>query len=644
MVAMPYKKTIKTAALALALMSSTTGAINATESADALPDELSQLIYKSALFPFYQENYFAGMTALQVAKQQNLLASNEDQADLLLGSLYLSYGMYDEAESIFLRLAEKLTDSDTSNRVWLQLAEIYFKTQSFEQAKTALERITEDLPSSLQERKTFLHGNTLLELSDHEAAVAHLSTADRNNIWYYYGLFNTGISLLNTEQKDAGYKALKHLTSATPPRKQELRTLQDKARLTLGYFELRNNKPQEAIKQFSNISLNSPYSLWGLYGLGRGAYVEEDYKNALKYWLALERHTADDVPMLEAKLAISQLYFRLGALQQSLNEFQNTIQLCEAELGKIDSTLETLNQEKTEGTFISQLLDGEIDDNKNESNYELILNRPDFTSVLASRQFDNLKQSYNELHVYKSTLVHWQRSITAFNDILTTRAKAFETKLPTIMNRHESLDIKNLKHTHSELTKLAQEISETEHAQALATDDELKLLNKLNKVASKLELLKDSMPANRHNKMLEKYRLLSGILNWNLETDFKPRLRRLNKGVQELGQLLDDTNKLESELKAAQESAPSEFSDYENRITGHANTITSLLETINQLQTAIEKEVANEFIAKLETKKENLKKLHTHARFAVAQIYDLSVTNPSSSQEEQPTPEEPATN
>ena len=60
--------------------------------------------YGEVLFHFYKEDYFPAIVRLLAAQQQGLLSEHEEQAELLLGGLYLSYGHHLEAAAIFERL------------------------------------------------------------------------------------------------------------------------------------------------------------------------------------------------------------------------------------------------------------------------------------------------------------------------------------------------------------------------------------------------------------------------------------------------------------------------------------------------------------------------------------------------------------
>ena len=597
-----------------------------------IPDDLNQLIYKSALFPFYQQDYFTGMTALHVAQEKELLTTNNTQAELLLGSLYLSYGMHEDAEAIFLRLAEHIEeDPQTLNRVWMQLGEIYHQTGEYEKSQEAISRISDDLPKSLLKRSTFIHGNALLELDKHKEAIELLANDDdAENIWYYSGLFNVGTKLLDNEETQAGYNALNHLISLPSPGIKEIRALQDKARITLAYYELKKGNTETAINHFSDISLTSPYSRWGLYGLGRSAYASEDYKNALTYWLELEKISAAGVPNIEAHLATSQLYFRLGALQQSLDGFNKTLDVCEQETAEIDELIRQLSDPE-DRYYLDALLTQSNAHLSKDDDFSPIFVRPYFTELLSGKQFDYLRENYKNLNFYKQHLLSWQQSISTFDEVLNIRQQGFENKLPQILNQHESLQLANLSAAYQQLSLKLQAIDKEQDSLSLANEDELKLLDKLALIEEKLDLFKDHLDTKKYQKLHEKYTLLKGLLLWNLDTDYKPRLRKLNKGLQEIANLLDNTTTLDTALKQAQKDAPNEFENYKNRINNYRDNIEQLLNTVDALHNEMFEQVQTHIVAILEQRKEHITKLHTHARFAVAQIYDLSLNDQTES-------------
>lgn|GEM_PF-4166146 len=62
--------------------------------------------YGEVLFYFYQEDYFPAIVRLLAAKKQEQFVNHSDEAELLLGGLYLSYGQISLA--VLQRSSDKL--------------------------------------------------------------------------------------------------------------------------------------------------------------------------------------------------------------------------------------------------------------------------------------------------------------------------------------------------------------------------------------------------------------------------------------------------------------------------------------------------------------------------------------------------------
>ena len=76
------------------------------------------LLLSGRLFP--GDRALAGRT-----KRQEQLENHADEAELLLGGMYLSYGHHLEAAEIFERLLADNVDSDIRDRTWFFLAKIW---------------------------------------------------------------------------------------------------------------------------------------------------------------------------------------------------------------------------------------------------------------------------------------------------------------------------------------------------------------------------------------------------------------------------------------------------------------------------------------------------------------------------------------
>ena len=94
--------------------------------------------YGEVLFYFYQDDYFPAIVRLLAAQEQGLLTEHLEQAELLLGGMYLSYGHHLEAAGIFERLLADNVDEEMRDRTWFFLAKIWKQRGYLENAEEAL--------------------------------------------------------------------------------------------------------------------------------------------------------------------------------------------------------------------------------------------------------------------------------------------------------------------------------------------------------------------------------------------------------------------------------------------------------------------------------------------------------------------------
>ena len=73
----------------------------------AAPPTVQDLAWGEVLFDFYQADHVPAITRLLVARQRGELPEHGDEAELVLGGLYLDYGMHAHAATIFESLLEQ---------------------------------------------------------------------------------------------------------------------------------------------------------------------------------------------------------------------------------------------------------------------------------------------------------------------------------------------------------------------------------------------------------------------------------------------------------------------------------------------------------------------------------------------------------
>ena len=150
--------------------------------------------YGEVLFYFYQEDYFPAIVRLLAAQRQQQLNNHTDEAELLLGGLYLSYGHHLEAAAIFEKMLADNVSKDIRNRTWFFLAKIWYQRGYFDKAQQAFGFVEGELPKNLQREALMLQSQMLIDTGEYDQAIALLQDFKDRTEWASYAKFNIGVA------------------------------------------------------------------------------------------------------------------------------------------------------------------------------------------------------------------------------------------------------------------------------------------------------------------------------------------------------------------------------------------------------------------------------------------------------------------
>ncbi|MFO7602219.1 MAG: hypothetical protein R6X06_00210, partial [Gammaproteobacteria bacterium] len=229
------------------------------------PQPINDLRYGETLFHFFQENYFSAITRLTVAEKQAPIRHQGAEPEVLLGSLYLSYGMHRAAGDIFTRLLDANIPQPTLDKTWFYLARLRYLAGHASAAQEALQNIKGTLPPYHEGSRWNLLTNILLRQQHYPQAIESLQRFNGEPIWNAYSQFNLGVTLAQTEQTREG-QAWLETVGRLPADAEELQALRDRAYLALGYTYIQAQKPQAANDAFGRVRLSGPLSNKALLG------------------------------------------------------------------------------------------------------------------------------------------------------------------------------------------------------------------------------------------------------------------------------------------------------------------------------------------------------------------------------------------
>jgi MoxR-like ATPase len=124
----------------------------------------------------------------------------------------------------------------------------------------------------------------------------------------------------------------------------------------------------------------------------------------------------------------------------------------------------------------------------------------------------------------------------------------------------------------------------------------------------------------------EKIRLLKGVLQWDLEKEFKPRLANIRRDLRQTGEALVQTQRSRRQVDESMRDEPTLFAAFNQRVDGLSPKIDNIKVRVDgalDAQLAFLQSIA---VDELLAQKKRLDAYTVQARFALAAIYDLSST------------------
>ncbi len=578
--------------------------------------------YGEALFYFYQDDYFPAIVRLLAALQRSQIDIHADDAELLLGGMYLSYGHHLEAANIFERLLAANVAPDIRDRTWFFLAKIWYQRGYLDKSEAALDYIVGELPENLRREALLLRSQILIDSGRHDAAVALLSDWDGTTEWASYAKFNVGVALVRGGRIDEARALLNDLGNLDPFN-EELLALRDKANLALGYALLQDGQAYAAKAPLQRVRLEGPFSNKALLGVGWADAEVSNFRRALVPWMELRSRDLLDSAVQEAMLAIPYAMAKLDAISQAADHYLNAIEAFYEESSRLDRTIEHIRS--------GDMFDDFVDDDPLDSTgwYWRLQALPEgpearyLFHLLASHEFQEGLKNYRDLSYLHRNLDRWQANVVVYENMLETRRQAYDERLPKVEEALARADIERMVAQKLEFDSALNNVEKSHDWLALATKREFSLWREISELENAAALEADIPEAN---DVRDKVRLLKGVLQWQLEREFKSRLWRLRRNLHETGEALVASQRSRRQIAETMRDEPQHFDALGERVYGLAPRIEAMkirVEDSLAEQRAFLQDVA---AGALQAQKQRLDVYTVQARFALAAIYDAAST------------------
>jgi lipopolysaccharide biosynthesis regulator YciM len=585
------------------------------------PTVVRDLHFGDALFYYYQGKDFDTITRLIAYRDWGRMPHHEAEVDLLLGGLYLSLGLHNEAGERFETLLTQSVPEGVRNRAWFYLGKVWYARGYLDRAERAIKEVQGRLTPDLEAERLHLLSNILMRQQRFDEAISLLNAwrgrKDQSD-WLAYAQYNLGVALV---RKGLLTEADPFLTSvgSLESGRRELRALKDRANLALGYAYLQNNQPDKAKAPLERVRLDGPYSNKALLGVGWADAAEGQYQAALTPWMELRDRNLLDSAVQEAYLAIPYAFAKLNANAQAAESYETAIKSFDSETVNLDASIAEVN----DGTMLDKLLKRDENDhygwfwqlrelpNAPESRY--------LYHLLADHDFQEGLKNYRDLAFLGGTLAKWQDSIIAFDDMLDTRARAYAERVPQADAVLASGKLDKFGGERATEGGKLDQVESSLDVSALGTAEERDQWARITRMESALVTAPND---DETNVIRDKLRLAKGVLYWRLAESFKARVWNERRTLKDLDQALREAQNRWVRVEKARSASPNNTGEFAARVASLRARLDAtqvrLANVARQQNGLLEGLARNE----LEAQKERIGTYQIQARFALASIYD----------------------
>ena len=599
----------------------------AQATAPATEHHVQDLYYGQALYQYFQENELTAITGLMSAATRPPRAGSQlDEANLLLADLYYSYGLYEESRSLFAQLLNAKVSDSVQNRIWFNLARLRYEQGYHDQARALLSLINNQLPRHIEAERKYLLTNLHLGSGEYDLAAKQSQQIDSKSIWKSYARYNLGVALIEDQDPQQGEKILDQLGQMEPGQKEsgseEQLALRDLSNLSLGLKYLRLEQPEPALQSLLRVRLEGPLSNQALLASGWAWYRLQQFDKALLPWRLLLQRNAVDLSTQEAILAIPANYAESGNDRLAISYYELAAKQFDLQLESLEQTIQAIDDD----ALISALRETALlkDRGSLQRQPPISAVTPQLQLLLASEGFHREIKHYQELLDMHQSLGGWDNNFPALELMLGERGRAFAERLPMLQQSASFDQYEQLSLRRDQLAARLAGIESSEDYLALAEVAELDHLARLQRVAGSIDKIGSQSNTGDQQEMLS---LLSGLLNFELATDYPRRIWKSKKQLIQLDRALSEADERVIGLGHITARTQLDLADFRGRINGQAEKISALGNRVTGLLKQQEQRINQLAIEAIRAQQQHIVQLNLNARFELARIYDkLAVT------------------
>ncbi len=582
------------------------------------------LSFGEVMYDYYRHATFDAINQLLVNQQLELFDEDTDYAELLLGDLYVTYGLPDSAETIFNRLLKKDILSHTRAQTWLHKAALHYREGNLTEAAMILDgKKVDGLEAADEARRKLMLANILMAEGDFSGALDYLNGVPIETDEGRYATYNMGVALVRGGHEKQGLTLLNSLLNQSANSDQAL-ALRDRAALAAGLTQLRSGALEGAQAALRQVRSDGPFSEDALLALGLTNYRAGAIKRALPLWLEAVSRNSSHPSVQEALMLAPRAYEELGGMPQALAGYKYAATQYREALKDLQRAIENIQR--------SGWADNLLPEDINDAGF-LPANSDDMAQggelsylykLFSSNAFAQRFEHYRQIHQIKLMVEHWERSLPALVESYQIQQQTLARNLPNVrqaINQHQ----KEQEQLMMASDKLGMEIPnfvDMSSPEDVANAEQAIMWQKVDSMAKQF----GSLPGSTHSNAL-RLRRMRGLLLWGIAHQ---SVEQREKQIQASKELEEESRILAERVAAVslqiRDATLRTRDDLGQRLAQQQSRINEIKRMSEATLEALEQSMQDDALALLRANQKKLADQLAEAHLAVARLQDTSAS------------------
>lgn len=291
---------------------------------------MQQVLLKESYFHFFIEDYLSAATRLRLIEDAAKAPYNEavlNESRLLLGSLYLAWGMDRPATLIFNERVKVFPPGKERNDLLLFITRMQYERGLYQTALETYALFSAAEGFSEMDQAVYLAGMSHYGLGGIKEAVVHLKKIAPSSRYFPYAQLTLAQCYFLLEDVQNALQLFEAVSRFEAGENALLKSFQEKNRLIWGQALIEHGRYGKAYSVLAGIQKESPFYVDALFGMAWAQFKGNHYLKAILLFEDLVAFKPKHPYALEALTVIGHAYHRLRADQTALDRYSAALHI-----------------------------------------------------------------------------------------------------------------------------------------------------------------------------------------------------------------------------------------------------------------------------------------------------------------------------